>query len=80
MIIDMLGDERGNERSQRLAREGLKDSLDTLATLASDYLKKRDARLADKKFEPYVGITKTVVIMGYTLPGGPSKWLKYLRK
>ena len=31
-----------------------------------------------KKFGPYVGLTRMVVVPEYTLPGGRSRWFRYM--
>ena len=33
-----------------------------------------------KKYGPYVGLTKTVTAPEFTLPGGRSRWFRYLFK
>lgn len=33
-----------------------------------------------KKYQPYLGLTKTVTVPEFTLPGGRSRWFRYLFK
>ena len=62
----------GMERSDKLM-----GSLDTLKKNMEEEISK----LYDqKKYQPYVGLTKTVTVPEFTLPGGRSRWFRYLFK
>jgi len=51
--------------------------MDTLKKNYEDFLTKL---LEQKKYQPYAGLTKTVTVPEYTLPGGRSRWFRYLFK
>lgn len=51
-----------------------------METLKKNYEEDFRALLEQKKFGPYKGLTKTVVTPEYTLPGGRSRWFRYLFK
>lgn len=62
----------GMERSDKLM-----GSLDTLKKNMEEEISK----LYDqKKYQSYVGLTKTVTVPEFTLPGGRSRWFRYLFK
>jgi hypothetical protein len=52
-------------------------NLDTLKKNFEDQL---DKMLEQKKYGPYAGLTKTITVPEYTLPGGRSRWFRYLFK
>lgn len=62
----------GFERAQQVF-----GNLDTLKKNYEDLL---DKMLTQKKFQPYLGLTKTITVPEYTLPGGRSRWFRYLFK
>ncbi|MAH42651.1 hypothetical protein CL614_02900 [archaeon] len=49
-----------------------------LDTLKKNYEEDFNSMLAAKKFGPYVGLTRVVVTPEYTLPGGRSRYFRYL--
>ncbi len=49
-------------------------------TLKKDYEEWLEKILEQKKLQPYVGLTKTVTVPEFTLPGGRSRWFRYLFK
>lgn len=51
-----------------------------LEGLKKNYLEERDKLLEQKKFGPYAGLTKTLTVPEFTLPGGRSRWFRYLFK
>ena len=51
--------------------------MDTLKKNYEDWLEKI---LEQKKYGPYVGLTRTVTVPEFTLPGGRSRWFRYLFK
>lgn len=51
-----------------------------LESLKKNYLEERDKLLEQKKFGPYAGLTKSVTVPEFTLPGGRSRWFRYLFK
>jgi hypothetical protein len=46
--------------------------------LKENYEKMLETDLAQKKNARYVGLTQTMVTPEYTLPGGRSRWFRYL--
>lgn len=51
-----------------------------LETLKQNYEKDFRDLLEQKKKGPYTGLTKGIVVPEYTLPGGRSRWFRYLFK
>lgn len=51
-----------------------------LESLKKNYEDDKNKLLEQKKYGPYVGLTKTVTVPEYTLPGGRSRWFRYLFK
>ncbi len=49
-----------------------------LETLKQNYEKDWLLLLEQKKYGPYVGLTKSIVVPEYTLPGGRSRWFRML--
>lgn len=49
-------------------------------TLKKNYEEWLEKILEQKKYGPYVGLTKTITVPEYTLPGGRSRWFRYLFK
>ena len=49
-------------------------------TLKKNYEDRLNKMLEMKKYGPYVGLTRTVTIPEFTLPGGRSRWFRYLFK
>lgn len=47
-------------------------------TLKKNYEGDADKILENKKFGPYIGLTRSVVVPEFTLPGGRSRWFRYL--
>ncbi len=62
----------GLERAEKLI-----GSLDSLKKNYEDEVTKLYEM---KKYGPYLGLTKTVTVPEYTLPGGRSRWFRYLFK
>ena len=48
--------------------------------LKKNYEDRLDKMLEQKKNFPYLGLTKTVTVPEFTLPGGRSRWFRYLFK
>ena len=57
-----------------------KDIFSQMDTLKKNYEERLDKLLNMKKFGPYLGLTKTVSTPEFTLPGGRSRWFRYLFK
>lgn len=51
-----------------------------LETLKQNYENELKDLYEQKKYGPYVGLHKAVVVPEYTLPGGRSRWFRYLFK
>jgi predicted amidohydrolase len=49
-----------------------------LDTLKKNYEEDFNKMLDAKKFGPYIGLTRVVVTPEYTLPGGRSRYFRYL--
>jgi hypothetical protein len=49
-----------------------------LEGLKKNYEESLNAGLEQKKYGPYVGLTKTVITPEFALPGGRSRWFRYL--
>jgi len=49
-------------------------------TLKKNYEDEWKLLFEQKKYGPYVGLTHTIVVPEYTLPGGRSRWFRYLFK
>ncbi len=62
----------GMERADKLI-----GSLDTLKKNMEEDL---STLYEQKKYQPYAGLTKTVTVPEFTLPGGRSRWFRYLFK
>lgn len=54
--------------------------LQRLERLKENYEKELEKLYEQKKYGPYVGLTRTVTVPEYTLPGGRSRWFRYLFK
>jgi hypothetical protein len=55
-----------------------KDVFGQLESLKKNYEETLWKLLEQKKFFPYAGLTKGIVVPEYTLPGGRSRWFRYL--
>lgn len=51
-----------------------------MGELKKNYEEWLDKILEQKKYGPYVGLTRTITVPEYTLPGGRSRWFRYLFK
>ena len=51
-----------------------------LETLKKNFAEDKNKLLEQKKLGPYAGLTKTISTPEMTLPGGRSRWLRYLFK
>lgn len=60
--------------------EAAQTAFQQLETLKQNYEKDFRDLLEQKKFGPYKGLTKAIVVPEYTLPGGRSRWFRYLFK
>jgi hypothetical protein len=49
-------------------------------TLKKNFEERLDKMLEQKKNFSYMGLTKTITVPEYTLPGGRSRWFRYLYK
>lgn len=49
-----------------------------LDTLKKNYEDELQKMLEQKKFGPYAGLTRMIVVPEYTLPGGRSRWFRYM--
>lgn len=58
--------------------EGAQQAFSQMDTLKKNYEETLMKLLEQKKFFPYRGLTKAVVVPEYTLPGGRSRWFRYL--
>lgn len=58
--------------------EAAKNAFSQMDTLKQNYEKSMKDLLEQKKYGPYRGLTKAVVVPEYTLPGGRSRWFRYL--
>ncbi len=56
------------------------DIFQHMSDLKKDYEEWLDKILEQKKWFPYLGLTKTVTVPEFTLPGGRSRWFRYLFK
>lgn len=56
------------------------DVFGNMHTLKKNYEDEKNKLLEQKKYGPYVGLTKTVTTPEFTLPGGRSRWFRYLFK
>lgn len=52
----------------------------TLSDLKQNYEEEINKLYEQKKYGPYIGLTKTVTVPEFTLPGGRSRWFRYLFK
>ncbi len=52
----------------------------TLDSLKNNYEEDLNKLYEQKKYQPYVGLTKTVTVPEFTLPGGRSRWFRYIFK
>ncbi len=62
----------GMERADRL--------IGSLNSLKQNMEEEINKLYEQKKYQPYVGLTKTVTVPEFTLPGGRSRWFRYLFK
>lgn len=62
----------GMDRSDKL--------MGTLGDLKKNYEEEITKLYEQKKYQPYIGLTKTVTVPEFTLPGGRSRWFRYLFK
>lgn len=62
----------GMERADKL--------ISSLDTLKNNMEKDLNSLYEQKKYGPYLGLTKTVTVPEFTLPGGRSRWFRYLFK
>lgn len=56
------------------------DIIGHLESLKKNYEDMLTKMLEQKKYFPYAGLTKTITTPEYTLPGGRSRWFRYLFK
>lgn len=59
-------------------REGAQTAFGNMDTLKKNYEESLMKILDQKKLQPYRGLTKSIVVPEYTLPGGRSRWFRYL--
>lgn len=57
-----------------------KDISSQIDTLKKNYEEDKKTLLEQKKFGPYLGLTRTITTPEFTLPGGRSRWFRYLFK
>lgn len=62
----------GSEKSQQ--------AFSNLETLKKNYEEEWKLLFEQKKYGPYVGLTRSIVVPEFTLPGGRSRWFRYLFK
>ncbi len=60
--------------------EGAQKAFANMETLKKNYEEEWKLLYEQKKFGPYVGLTRAVVVPEFTLPGGRSRWFRYLFK
>jgi len=58
--------------------EAAQKAFQNLETLKKNLEGEHKTLLEQKKFGPYVGLTKAIVTPEFTLPGGRSRWFRYL--
>lgn len=58
--------------------DGASKAFGNLETLKQNYEKEVNELYQQKKLGPYVGLTRSIVVPEYTLPGGRSRWFRYL--
>lgn len=51
-----------------------------LGDIKKNYEEEINKLYEQKKYQPYIGLTKTVTVPEFTLPGGRSRWFRYLFK
>lgn len=57
-----------------------KDVFSNLETIKKNYESMLMQMLEQKKFGPYAGLTKTLTVPEFAMPGGRSRWFRYLFK
>jgi len=60
--------------------EGSQQSFGNFETLKKNYEDEWKLLFEQKKYGPYVGLTRSIVTPEFTLPGGRSRWFRYLFK
>ena len=60
--------------------EGAQQAFSNFETLKKNYEEEWKLLFEQKKYGPYVGLTRTIVTPEFTLPGGRSRWFRYLFK
>jgi hypothetical protein len=58
--------------------EGANKAFDNMETLKKNYEEEVKDIYEQKKYGPYVGLTRAIVVPEFTLPGGRSRWFRYL--
>jgi len=58
--------------------DGAKAAYGNLEGLKKNYEETWNAGIEQKKYGPYAGLTKTLVTPEFALPGGKSRWFRYL--
>lgn len=64
----------------RLIFEDADRAFQNLETLKKNYEDMWSKLTENKKLGPYVGLTKTIVVPEFTLPGGRSRWFRHVFK
>lgn len=59
-------------------KEAASQAFGQLETLKENYEKEIQLIYENKKYGPYKGLTKAIVTPEFTLPGGRSRWFRYL--
>ena len=58
--------------------DNAKSAFSNLESLKQNYEKDWDKLTEQKKYGPYAGLTKGIIVPEFTLPGGRSRWFRYL--
>lgn len=69
-----------NFQQPRLIFEDPDRAFQNFETLKKNYEEKWKTLTENKKVGPYVGLTKTIVVPEFTLPGGRSRWFRHVFK
>tara|TARA_B100000614_G_scaffold262909_1_gene300805 strand:+ start:284312 stop:285337 length:1026 start_codon:yes stop_codon:yes gene_type:complete len=58
--------------------DAAKDAANMMETLKQNYENQNEKLLEQKKYGPYRGLTQVVSVPEFTLPGGRSRWFRYM--
>ena len=60
--------------------EAAQKAFSNFETLKQNYEKNWESLIEQKKYGPYVGLTQNIITPEFTLPGGRSRWFRFLYK